>query len=129
MSVITVLGRALLGGIFVHGGLNQLKSPGAVAKPLDAARDRYGLAYLPVESEDLVTFNGAAMVAGGTAMALGILPRVAATGLALSLVPTTLVGHPFWDADNDADRRRHQTSFWSNMSVLGGLLIEASRKR
>lgn len=70
-------------------------------------------------------FNGAAMLVGGAALALGILPRVAALGLAASLVPTTIVGHPFWNEDDPAVRRNQTIQFAKNVSMLGGLLIEA----
>jgi uncharacterized membrane protein YphA (DoxX/SURF4 family) len=44
-------------------------------------------------------------IAGGM-LGLGIAPRAAATVLAVSLVPTTLVGHPFWSEKDDMYRQK-----------------------
>lgn len=55
-------------------------------------------------------FNGAAMAAGGVAVALGKLPRTASAGLILSLVPTTYAGHQFWTVEDPAVRKAHQTT-------------------
>ena len=73
---------------------------------------------------DLVRFNGAAMVAGGVALGLGVFPRLAAAGLIVSLVPTTVVGHSFWREDDPAARQAQTIQFLKNASMLGGLVIE-----
>ncbi|HEY9555423.1 MAG TPA: DoxX family protein, partial [Acidimicrobiales bacterium] len=75
---------------------------------------------------DLVRLNGAAMVLGGLALGAGILPRAASIGLIASLVPTTVVGHPFWREQDAAARNAHTLQFMKNLSMLGGLLIAAS---
>lgn len=53
-------------------------------------------------------------------LALGIASRAAATVLAGSLVPTTLVGHPFWKAEA---RAAQKIQFTKNLAMLGGLLL------
>lgn len=90
---IRIAARGLLASVFIGGGLNQLKAPAAIAPAVEAAEQQYGIS-LPVAAKDLVTFNGAAMVAGGAALALGIKPRTVATGLVASLVPTTISATP-----------------------------------
>ena len=81
-------GRLLLAGQFVYGGYLAARDPGA--RP--AALDRAGMPG----GADLVRLNGDAMVVGGLALGAGILPRAASLGLIASLLPTTVVGHPFW---------------------------------
>ena len=66
------------------------------------------------------------MIAAGSAMALGILPRVSALSLVGLLVPTTIVGHPFWKETEDAAKQTQMTSFASNTAVAGGLLMVAA---
>ncbi len=73
---------------------------------------------------NLVRFNGAAMLAGGVALGLGILPRLASAGLIATLAPTTMVGHPFWREGDPAARRAQTVQFLKNASMLGGLVIE-----
>jgi len=124
INPIRIAARGLLASVFIGGGLNQLKAPAAIAPAVEAAEQQYGI-NLPVAAKDLVTFNGAAMVAGGAALALGIKPRTIATGLVASLVPTTIVGHPFWAIEDPHQKFEQQNSFFSNAAIIGGLLLVA----
>jgi putative oxidoreductase len=119
-GLLEATGRLLLSGIFVHGGWNAFKDPGK--RPLQAAR-----LGLP-EPELLVRANGAAMAAGGAALALGIMPRATAAGLIASLVPTTLAGHRFWEEEDRLARGMQLTQFLKNMGLIGGLVIVISRR-
>jgi uncharacterized membrane protein YphA (DoxX/SURF4 family) len=75
-------------------------------------------------SEQFVKANAAVQVVGGGLFALGIWPRVMALVLGVSLVPTTLAGHSFWEAaDEERDAQRMQ--FLKNAGLLGGLLFAA----
>lgn len=55
-------------------------------------------------------------------LGFGIAPRVAAAVLAESLVPTTLVGHPFWN-EKGGTRAAQKIQFMKNLAMLGGLLL------
>ncbi len=110
-------GRLLLAGQFVYGGYHAARDPGGRPAALENAGLPGGAA--------LVRVNGAAMVVGGLALVFGILPRAAAAGLVASLLPTTLVGHPFWREQDSAARSAHTLQFMKNVSMLGGLVIEA----
>ena len=46
--------------------------------------------------------------------------------MAGTLVPTTLAGHRFWEADEDADQAQQRIHFLKNLSMFGGLLIAAA---
>jgi uncharacterized membrane protein YphA (DoxX/SURF4 family) len=74
--------------MFVHGGSAAAREPGKRVKLLADA----GIPH----PEVTVRANGAAMAAAGGMLAFGIAPRMSAAILAGSLVPTTVVGHPFW---------------------------------
>ena len=50
-------------------------------------------------------------------------PRLAAAGLAASLMPTTLAGHSFWQQAEAPARAAHKAHFYKNVAVLGGLLL------
>jgi hypothetical protein len=39
------------------------------------------------------------------------------------LVPTTLVGHPFWQETDPSTRRGQQTHLLKNLGLFGGLLL------
>ena len=79
---------------------------------------------LPFETETYVRVNAAVQVGAGLLLATGRLPRLASAALAATLVPTTIAGHPFWEAEGD-ERRVQRTQFLKNASLLGGLILAA----
>jgi len=118
-NVLGVSGRAAMAGIYIKGGWDAFQEPGG----------RPGMAAtigLP-ESDLLVRANGLAMMTGGAALATGILPRAAATGLIASLGAVTLAGHAFWKEEDPAVRNRQLTQFLKNLGLIGGLLVYLSR--
>ena len=124
-----VLAHGLLAGVFVVGGINQIKGAHLLADKVEAAKEEYGV-VLDVAGEDLVRLNGAGMALAGGALALGIAPRLSAAALIGLLVPTTIVGHPFWKIEDKAKRRTAVTGTLNNAAIIGGLmLVRARRKR
>ena len=124
-----VLARGLLAGVFVVGGINQIKGAHLLADKVEAAKEEYGV-VLDVAGEDLVRLNGAGMALAGGALALGIAPRLSAAALIGLLVPTTIVGHPFWKIEDKAKRRTAVAGTLNNAAIIGGLmLVRARRKR
>ena len=122
------LARPLLAAVFVAGGVDTLKAPGGraqLAEPVAVPLARRLPVPLPEDPRALVRLNAAVQVGAGLALATGRLPRVAATVLAASLVPTTLAGHRFWKADDPAARKQQQQHFTKNVAILGGLLLAA----
>lgn len=124
MSLIRRVARPMLAAMFVVGGLDQLRHPAKQAPKVAPLADRVGPAlHLPDDAELLVRANGAAMVGGGTMLALGKMPRLSSMVLAGTIVPTTYVGHPFWQEKDAAVRAQQRTAFLKNLAVLGGLLL------
>ncbi len=126
MSVVRRIARPMLASVFVVSGLNALRHPGPMAtraEPLvSSLAEPLGL---PNDPELLVRANGATMLAGGSLLALGRIPRISALALAASLVPTTVAGHAFWDDTDPAARAQNRTQFLKNLGLLGGLLLAA----
>jgi len=129
MPLIRRLGRELLAPMFVTGGLDALRNPepkaaraATITKPL---ADVFGVPDDPVL---FVQLNGAVQVVGGTLLALGRAPRVAALVLAASLVPTTIAGHRFWTETDPSARTAQRIQFLKNTAMLGGLLVVASQR-
>ena len=124
MGVISWLGRragqALLGATFMKLGFDAAVDPGARV-------DRAATLGLP-NAELVVRGNGAAMVAGGAALTLDKLPRLAALGLISAMIPTTVAGHAFWKFDG-AERKAHEIQFLKNAGLVGGLLLVVTRSR
>lgn len=121
MNMLRYFAQLFLSGVFIVGGADAFRKPGGrVQKAADIG--------VP-EPEIAVKANGAAMVIGGAALALDVLPRTAAALLALCLIPTTLAGHAFWKETSDAGRANHRMQFLKNAAMLGGLLFVASSDR
>lgn len=114
------LARPLLASTFVFGGIDTLRNPegrAGAAKRVTSA--------IPADDVQLVMVNSAAQIVAGSLLALGRLPRLSAAVLAVSLVPTTLAGHPFWEQTDAAARKAQLQHFLKNASMLGGLLLAA----
>lgn len=117
LTPIRFLARALLGFAFIVLGWDAARQPGGRVQ-------RVASVGVP-QPELAVRANGALMVAAGTTLVLGIRPRLSAVALVASMVPTTLVGHPFWQEDDLRQRTGQRIHFLKNLSMIGGLLIVA----
>src|SRR4051812_24971068 len=132
MKPVRTTARALLSGVFVYGGMRALADPEKLVPRAKRVTDRVTPLLekadprLPTDPRTWVRINGATQVAGGLLLATGHLTRPAAALLAGTLVPTTLAGHPFWEAETTTDRRMHETQFLKNLGLLGGLLLAAA---
>jgi uncharacterized membrane protein YphA (DoxX/SURF4 family) len=114
----------MLAAVFVTSGLDALLHPAERAKiaaPLVTKLS--GPLNVPDDPELMVRANGATMVAAGTMLGLGVLPRVAAMALAGTLVPTTYTAHAFWTIQDPAVRAQQKSHFLKNIGLLGGVLL------
>ena len=133
MTVSRLIARPMLASTFLIGGVNALRNApalGAKAGPVTekvVPRLRQAAPSVPIPSDPvtLVRINAVAQLAAAAALATGRAPRLAATVLAASLVPTTLAGHSFWEYTDKEERRQQQLQFFKNLSMLGGLVIAA----
>ena len=116
--------RLLTGSTYVLLGFDALRAPGGrvdLAAPLLAAiRTKVPL---PADDEVVVRGNAAVQVVAGTALAVGLAPRLSALALAGSLIPTTLAGHAYWAIDDPAERKAQRIQFHKNLAMIGGLLL------
>jgi len=126
LSPLRPAARVFTGSTYVLLGFDALRAPGArveQAGPLLAAiRKRVPL---PDDDELLVRTNAGVMVAAGGLLMLGKAPRLSALVLAGSLIPTTLAGHSYWEAEDPATRKIQRIQFHKNLAMIGGLLFAA----
>lgn len=114
MKITNIVGRAALAVMFVHGGLAAARKPGKRVKLLQ---------NVDIPYPDLsVRANGVLMTVAGGRLALGLAPRADAAVLSGLLIPTTLVGHPFWREEGEARAGQKIQSF-ENLAMLGELLL------
>ncbi|WFR71147.1 DoxX family protein [Prescottella defluvii] len=125
------IARPLLSTVFIAGGIDSIRSPGARAQAAGpflqktaatlpgAVTDKF-----PSDPESLVKINGAIQVGAGASRARQG-TRASSLVLAGTVVPTTLAGHDFWNVDDPQMRAVQRMQFFKNMTILGGLLIAA----
>ena len=125
------IARPLLASTFVVGGIDTLRNPqsrveGArpVVEKVTEQADKQLPVQVPRDVEQWVKIDAGVKVGAGSLLALGRLPRLSALTLAASIVPTTLAGHRFWEAEGPA-KQGQLIHFLKNLGLLGGLLLAA----
>jgi putative oxidoreductase len=128
MQLLRALARPMLVSIFVIQGYDTFRQPERVAslaepvvRPL-AER----MPAVPAKTEQAVRINGAVQMVAGSLLALGRWPRLSALAIAATLVPTTIAGHRFWEAEDDTTATQQRIHFLKNLTMFGGLLIAAA---
>ncbi|CDP86687.1 MULTISPECIES: DoxX family protein [Mycolicibacterium] len=115
--------RLATGFTFALMGWDTFREPGIrVELAADTLAAMRRVAPLPGDDALVVRANGAVQGVSGALLMLGVLPRLSALTMATSLVPTTLAGHSYWQADDPAFRKQQLIQFCKNISMLGGLL-------
>jgi putative oxidoreductase len=120
MPLVKTLGHTLLSTLFISGGWSAFVNP-------DGRAQKVAQAGVPLARQATI-LNGAAMTLAGSALALDIAPKLASLVLIGTLIPTTYIGHAFWQEDAPANRAGQRIHFLKNVAVLGGLLIVLQEK-
>jgi uncharacterized membrane protein YphA (DoxX/SURF4 family) len=135
--VLRRVARPLLAGLFVVMGAQAAKNPqpfvddaAPVADKLQPLLHRLApesvAGHIPDDAATLVRLNGVAQVVGGLLLATGKGRRAGAGLLAVSLIPTTVARHAFWQIKDDKPARQEQfVQFLKNASIFGALLLAA----
>jgi putative oxidoreductase len=109
-DVILLIGRILLGWIFVRSGYGKMFNIDAVAAGYMSRGVPLVIAYLAVPIEFF----------GGLALMFGLATRYVAILMAVFVVVATLVAHRYWEFADAAARRAQDSSFYKNVAILGG---------
>lgn len=115
----------MIASLFVYGGISAIRSPKVRAQRAEPVADliRKAAPQTPVDAATLVRVNGAIHVGAGLALATGRVPRLSAAALAITMPPTTLSGHRFWEETDPAARANQKVHFLKNLAITGGLLL------
>jgi putative oxidoreductase len=112
-----LIGRLLIGGVYLINGIGLIGAFGLVAELMTAKG-------VPA-STPLLVVTIAAWLAGGLCIVVGYRMRAAALLLAAISIPVTLYIHGPWGADSSAFQNE-LNHFLKNLAMIGGLLYVAS---
>jgi putative oxidoreductase len=116
-SILWVLGRFLLGGLFVLGGIKHFFIMPAVLEMMTARG---------VPFPKLVLFMGSIFqLLCGSLFVLGIYIKLAATGLIIFTIAASVMLLNFWDLEPGPAREGLMNAFYTNIALIGGFLIAA----
>ena len=111
MRVPFLLGRLLFGGYFVMSGINHFMKTRELSQYAGAKK---------VPRPDLaVKVTGAALIAGGTSILLGIKPKLGSAAIIGCLTGVSPVMHDFWKHEDPQQRMNEVVNFTKNLALAG----------
>jgi putative oxidoreductase len=112
-DILLLIGRILLGWIFVRSGYGKIFDIPSYAATFPARGLPTFLAYIAVPAEFF----------GGIALILGIATRYVVLVMVVFMLVATFSSHRYWEFTDAAVRRAQDSSFYKNMAMLGGFLF------
>jgi putative oxidoreductase len=112
-DAVLLIGRILLGWVFVRSGYGKMFNMEAVAAGYMSRGIPLAIAYVAIPIEFF----------GGMALIFGLATRYVALIMAVFVVAATLTSHRYWEFADAAARRAQDSNFYKNMSMLGGFFF------
>jgi putative oxidoreductase len=117
MKTMGMLGRLLFGGFFIYSGINHFKQKEMMTQ---VAASKH------VPAPDwAVLASGAALIAGGVSMALGVKPKIGAASLLTFLATVSSAMHDYWNDEDPSRRAENRVQFLKNVALGGATLAVA----
>lgn len=116
-DVSLLAGRLLLVVLYIVSGFGKWSD-------LTGTAERIATKGFPEPLAFAVLAAGAELV-GSLAIILGVLPRLAAVGLAVYTLVTAFVFHAFWALPDAAAANMQSIHFLKNLGLAGGFLVLA----
>jgi len=113
-DIVLLIGRILLGWVFVRSGYGKMFTMETVAAGYATRGIPLAIAYLAIPVEFF----------GGIALIFGLATRYMAILMAVFVVAATLTSHRYWEFADAAARRAQDSNFYKNMSMLGGFFLQ-----
>ncbi len=110
---VPVLGRVLLGLIFVLGGYNKLFTIGATSAQMAS----HGLPFASLLIYGVIALE----LGGGLMLMFGLMTRWVALALFFYLISLALIFHPYWAMPAE-QMREQRGAFFEHVSMMGGML-------
>lgn len=128
--MIRKIARPMLASVYVVDGVDTLlnteahvESAESVISRTRSLLPRKWARRVPKDPELVARTVGGVKVGAGSLLALGKLPRLSATALALASVPTIVGRYAFWETQDDEEKSDRRAGFITHLALLGGLTI------
>jgi putative oxidoreductase len=112
-DIILLVGRILIGWIFVRSGYGKIFDVPSYASTFPPRGLPTFLAYIAVPAEFF----------GGLALMFGFATRYAVLVMVVFMLVATFSSHRYWDFADVAVRRAQDSNFYKNMAILGGIFF------
>ena len=112
---LLLLGRVLIGSIFVVSGYAKITAVAAFA----ASLEKRGVPF----ASTLAVIGACVEFFGGLAIVLGVEVRYVAALMVAFVIVATLISHRFWDIQDAAARQAQVTQFSKNVAIIGGFVM------
>ena len=116
MSFVILIGRILLGAIFVGAG-----TAGHLMQTDETAG--YGESRGVPNARLLTQISGVLILAGGLGVIFGVFADLAALGLAAYSLIAAFMVHHFWTDTDEMTQTVEMSMFMKNLSMAGGAII------
>lgn len=128
--MIRKIARPMLASVYVIDGVETLLNPAghkeaadSVLKKVRALTPREYRGFLPKSPETAAQIVAATKAGAGASFAIGKFPRLSATLLAATALPTIVGRHAFWEAEDDDEKSRRRTGALTDLGLAGGVLL------
>jgi putative oxidoreductase len=115
MELLFIIGRLILGLYFLHAGFNHFFKANYLASY--AASKGVPLAKAGV------IISGITFTIGGISLIGWIAPLIGLALLVVTLIPVTVLMHPFWKSTDPMHRAGEQVSFNKNLAIMGAMIL------
>ena len=114
MKAPFLLGRLVFGGFFLYNGIHHFQNRKMLSQ--------YAASKKIPAPEVAVAATGAALIAGGASILLGIKPKLGTLAIVGFLAGVSPLMHDFWSQQEPGQRQAEMINFTKNMALLGGAL-------
>jgi putative oxidoreductase len=115
MEIIEIVGKVLFSLLFIGSGINHFKNTSSMAG--------YAMAKGLKFAELNVYLSGVLLVIAPIALIFGVFETAALISLAVFLLLTAFIFHPYWKETDVMAKMNEQISFNKEVSLIGAILI------
>ncbi|MGH9432443.1 MAG: DoxX family membrane protein [Terriglobia bacterium] len=115
MNIVLLIGRIILGGFFLYGGIHHFTS-------LDYMAGYAKMKGTPAPKA-AVAGTGILLILGGLSLLLGAFPMIGCILLLIFLVGVSPAMHNFWSVPDPQQKANEMINFTKNLALAGALLM------